>query len=422
MNRAVNPERVVQAFIEEGTTALSSHVHAAIGEEIRHTRQRDRARPWRRVTMPSRVLMLWPAGVLILVVGIAVGAGVAQPQPTDMTPSVAPVVSSAPVSPKPAPSAPPSSAPASLVADGEVWLLHGTGDGRIRMVRPDGSGSREILAETGMWQFDPAWAPDGRRFAFEAGFGFASQIWVADAGADMAAPLTDLDDHCAPLCSFASDPAWSGDGQSLAYIRTDVDVSRFLRNELVVVDVATGVTRTLLSDEERILSSPSWEPRTSRIVVGIEARPRTGAATPVEARLVVIDAAAEEPVAEIVPGTAEDAMSPDWGPNGLITYVSNGMRDGQRLDPARGSALLVVDPDSGVSMVLVRNPPDGAVPVTPAWWPGGEGVVFGSISATGTVPVLRTIEVQSRAVASATGDTTTVGWAPDLRPVPPGGQ
>ena len=40
MNRAVNPERVVQAFIEEGTTALSSHVHAAIGESFCLLRKR----------------------------------------------------------------------------------------------------------------------------------------------------------------------------------------------------------------------------------------------------------------------------------------------------------------------------------------------------------------------------------------------
>jgi Tol biopolymer transport system component len=67
-----------------------------------------------------------------------------------------------------------------------------------------------FLAST-RFETSPAWSPDGRRVAFSSSRGGVRQIWVADADASNATPLTAFTDGA------AGSPRWSPDGQTIVF-------------------------------------------------------------------------------------------------------------------------------------------------------------------------------------------------------------
>ena len=294
--------------------------------------------------MSSRMLVLWPAGLLVLIVGIAIGGGLVDRAvpgptiaPTAPPPTVAPP-SSAPESDNPSSSAEPATTPL-------AWIVYQTPDEQLRLVHPDGSDDHDVAADIGLRQRGATWSRDGSTLAFEADFGAASQLWAIGPEGTDARPLTDVDLACVETCTFATEPTWSGDGRSLAYVRRTVQDGRVVANDLIVLDLGTGTSRTLLTDRDRLIRSPSWEDQSQRIVFELDAGPDvlTGA-RPSSAVLMMVDASAAVPAAIRVPGTPDDARDPDWGGQGLIVFVTNGDHDGTPLDATRETSLDFVDP------------------------------------------------------------------------------
>jgi Tol biopolymer transport system component len=226
--------------------------------------------------------------------------------------------------------------------------------------------------------------------------------------------VTDIDLACATSCAFAGDAAWSGDGSSIAYVRRTVSGGAVTSNELVVVDLADHASRRLIVDDRHLLRLPSWEPYGHRIVVERDGGPGAMRGAARTAELVMVDTRDARPTPTRVPGTGTDARDPSWGVNGLIAYATTGAGDPAGRADA-GSALVTVDPDSGLSLTVLAFEKGAARVTDPSWWPDGNGLLYGRLAPHAVVPVVRTVNLDTRLEQSATGGETAVGFDPDPR-------
>lgn len=117
-------------------------------------------------------------------------------------------------------------------------------------IRPDGSGARQVLMpRSGITAVDSlSWAPDGSKIAFTGFRDGVGQIYVLD----LARPMSPRQLTSEPSGAF--DPAWSPDGQHIAYVARE---GRTTAIRLVDVD-GDGTGTTLIQGE--FPRSPRWSP------------------------------------------------------------------------------------------------------------------------------------------------------------------
>ena len=165
-----DPDEPIHAFLLEGPAELSSRLLANIRDDVHGTHQRALWRPWRTLPMPRPILIFAVLGALIVALGAAVLVGTGG-RPTVVAPTTTP--SHAPsIGPSGPPSVPPTmSASPYPIADGEAWIVLAADSGGATLVKPDGTGSHEILGGLqGFWGVHvvvPNWSPDGRQIVFE---------------------------------------------------------------------------------------------------------------------------------------------------------------------------------------------------------------------------------------------------------------
>ena len=119
------------------------------------------------------------------------------------------------------------------------------------------------------FQFNPVWAPDGKSYAFAGapgevyskwfdtifgGFRLTSydiaprDIWLVDVGTGQLTPLTDSEED-------EYDPAWSPDGQQLAYVSVVDD-----QNPEIFIMNKDGSNTSRLTNHDAMDMHPSWSP------------------------------------------------------------------------------------------------------------------------------------------------------------------
>src|SRR5207302_5927024 len=121
-------------------------------------------------------------------------------------------------------------------------------DADLHIINADGTGQTNLTSNN-IWEFGPAWSPDGTKIAFES-FDSAKgryQIHVIDADGSNETNLSNS-------TSDESYPTWSPDGTKIAFRWNCCG------NEDIYVINADGSNRTQLTTNSAIDSFPSWQP------------------------------------------------------------------------------------------------------------------------------------------------------------------
>lgn len=110
---------------------------------------------------------------------------------------------------------------------------------------------------------DYAVSPNGRAIAYaqETDTG-AADLWVIDLITRTSAPLTDC------VTAVCRAPAWSADGQRVAYQRAELDPDRGTGSgpaRAWIVDLATLQPSLLFEDEQALGAGPVWSPDGARV-------------------------------------------------------------------------------------------------------------------------------------------------------------
>src|SRR5437867_4426224 len=139
-----------------------------------------------------------------------------------------------------------------------VWLLAALGGAcALRDWLGNTSASE---SETVTWgATDPTWSPDSRRLAFSL-FG---SLWQTPAGGGEAQQITNS-------YGYHAHPAWSPNGDKIAFIRGDVPAGRIpnVPGKLVIVDVASGVEREIVTPAP-VAGTLAWSPDGGKIACAL---------------------------------------------------------------------------------------------------------------------------------------------------------
>jgi Tol biopolymer transport system component len=322
-------------------------------------------------------------------------------------PSVAPATAAATFAPSPSPVA---------ILDGEPWIayewwLPDHEEQDIFLARPDGSDAHPILTEIPGEHRGPAWSPDGQRLAFVVRGDDTTTpdggIWFADADGSNAGPILANPREC-PYGAFW--PSWSPDGK-----RISITCYRPGAATLQILDLATfTLTEVYAVAAPEVMDAPaSWSPDGTRLAFDILRWPETEEYS--NGSLLAI-ADLDRGTVKRITDFDSFAAAPNWHPSQELIAFTKFDMSSMKLVPDVGG-LFTIEPD-GSNRRQVAIPPDTSVRFAgPRWYPDGSGMLAG----LGHGNPVGWAEIVVVSVADGTWSSLTqqvIGSGGKLRPTP----
>ena len=267
---------------------------------------------------------------------------------------------------------------------------------RLWSVEPPGN--PVAFTPEGQDPLHPAWSPDGQRIAYMR-YGSQPGIWIIGANGLNAS-------HVAGTGALDGHPTWSPDGQRIAFSR---DFAFEVVGAIYIVDAAGGTPTPIPGTEGFV--DPSWSPDGTRIA----------------AQTNHWDIATFAPDGQSLVNLTSnpaDEFAPDWSPGGgRLVFTSDRPVAG---DPVIRQRLWFMDPN-GSNLTLFTTPPgsnQGGTTVqdfTPSWSPDGLKVTFARTHQNGSRFVMTkdlgaNASVPVTPLPSSTTDHTF--QSPDWQPIP----
>ena len=263
---------------------------------------------------------------------------------------------------------------------------------------PEGGNIWSIDPETGAEvrlvddAFNPAYSPDGRQLAFDARWGGARRIWIADASGRNSRQLTSDSSEAV----VHTTPRWSPDGSRLAFRRIDG-----VKSDIVIIEPGTQVS-TRLTDDNALDMDPAWAPDGASVYFSSA---RGGGLNLWRVRVGSRGAASGNPE-QLTTGAGDD-VSPTIAPDSsrLVFAVRGVNSDLWRLpvNPATGATAGAAQPVVMTTRVESRG----------AWSPDGRSVAFNS-DRLGEMNIwLRGSDGTERQLTRGPGGDYQPAWSPD---------
>jgi TolB protein len=227
----------------------------------------------------------------------------------------------------------------------------------------------------------PAWAPGGKRVAFDAGTRLA--VMRSDGTGFRLLPQITSDD---------GEPAWSPDGTRLVLSGAEAVGGP---SDLHVLDLASGRARRLTSDGGR---APAWSLR-GRIAFtrgGSPSRPGTGAVYTVR------------PGGSGLRLLARRASNPSWSPRGTRLVVVRPLRTLTRLWVVRADG----------SRLRRMITPGADNPQQPCWSPDGKQIAYTGFEGNLVAQRLRDRRIRQVAPGGFNAESSFGASSPDWQPLP----
>ena len=281
---------------------------------------------------------------------------------------------------------------------GNIGQLAFVRDGQIFLVRTDGSGLTQLTAAAGVEHASPAWSPNGQRIAFSRSDGEDQDIYIMDADGGNVSRRT--------FGGYNAEPTWSPDGTRIAFTRLEEGSAGIFS---IAAAGPTGIQEIL--NRPGYDANPDWSPDGTRVTFVSDWR-----AYDFFYDLYVVDATGAN-VRSVLenPFFANPTtyyFEPDWSPDGSRIAVT----------VCLGWSYWTCYPNTGIGIVN----PDGTgfqtvtgtatgIFAAPTWSPDGAFIAFHALDCPdGCPPSLRF----ARTDGTAKGFILTNGHSPAWRPTP----
>lgn len=267
-------------------------------------------------------------------------------------------------------------------------------DGQIYLVNSNGTGLTQLTKEPGLFSYDPAWSPDGKRIAFTRGKGTDDvwEIFVMDATGANVVKRTSRG-------GYNYDATWSPDGRKIAFTAVDSSADVYVMSAEDDGSPARRITNRPGYDAE-----PTWSSDGRRIFFISDWR-----AYDFVRDLYVVDAADGANVAMVAAG-------PFFWPNVVLLFQPESSPDGR---------IAVVECSTGYydcetsTVAILRADGSNRVAVStgrffsgPTWSPGGGTLAFTASGCPGCARSIRYVRADGSYEDTIIENGSNAAWRP----------